>query len=768
MKTPSSLRLRSLALAALLLTGCPERPPEAPVCAAEPEVCDGLDNDCDGVADEGIGERVFLDADADGFGDLSTSLLTCTPPEGWVPVPGDCDDTSADVFPGAVERCDGIDQDCDGAIDEGATDTQVFYTDVDGDGFGDDATAREGCTPEPLEITEAGDCDDADASVNPTAPEGVADGIDQNCDALEHCFEDTDFDGSGAPTTTLSADFTCTEPGLSATADDCDDTQPTVNPLSPERCDNGVDDDCDPATPDLFDADNDGLVCSEDCDDTAPPSGTVLYTDVAPNTPLDVPQGTPPYMCGAEMLAGPAAVGDIDGDGDPDIVLPRVYLPDQLFLNNGDGTYTEASAAWGLTYSGPSGGALLFDADGDVDLDLYIVSTGLEGNRFYLNQGSFFEDRSVERGLAHDPPDDICQLSYNASAADIDGDGDLDLHVTAWQPLLATDDSDRDQLFLNDGLGFFTPSDAIDLQGDASYTSSWADFDDDGDPDLAVAADWVRSSLWRNDGGLSFVDITNAASVGTDENGMGSAVGDFDRDGDLDWFVTAIFDASLPCPSGWGCDGNRLFLNDGDLTFTDATDNGVRDGAWSWGTVAFDYDNDGDLDLAAENGFPNAQFDAQFTRLWANDGSAQFTDVACASGLARRGQGRTLVPFDHDADGDLDVLMIHSEAPPRLLEASGIDDRSWLHIALQQPGFTNAHAIGAVVWVIPEVGDAEIRRDIHANGFYGASAPAIGYFGFGAHSGTVARIRILWPDGAEQILTDVATNQFLTVSRSIP
>ncbi len=755
-------------VAALLLAGCPEPAPDAPVCVPEPEVCDGVDNDCDGVADEGLGERVFLDRDADGFGDPRVPLLTCTPPEGWVAVPGDCDDTLPGVFPGAVERCDGVDQDCDGEVDEDATDTQLLYTDADGDGFGDDTTAIETCTPGSMQVEVAGDCDDTDPAVSPAAVEVPADGIDADCDGFEDCYEDLDFDGSGGSTLTTSTDFTCTSVGLAATGDDCDDTQPAVNPVVPEVCDNGIDDDCDDTTPDLFDDDGDGLLCSEDCDDTAAPSGTVVYEDIAPQLGLDQLQGTPPYSCGAEMLAGPAAVGDVDGDGDLDIVYPRVYLPDQLFLSNGDGTYTESAAAWGLTGSGASGGAVLFDADGDVDLDLYIVSTGLGPNRFYLNQGTFYEDRSVERGLDHEPPTGICQLSYNASVADVDGDGDLDVHVTAWEPLLATDPSDRDQLFLNDGFGFFTPSSALDLTGDASYTSTWADFDDDGDLDVAVAADWVRSSLWRNDGALSFVEITDSAGVGTDENGMGSAVGDLDGDGDLDWFVTAIDDDSFPCPAGWGCLGNRLYLNDGDLTFTDATDNGVRDGDWSWGAVMFDHDNDGDLDLAAENGFPNAQFDGQFTRLWDNDGAAMFTDVACESGLARSGQGRTLIPFDHDGDGDLDVLSVHSEEPLRLFEASGIEDQAWLHVQLQQPGFTNAHAIGASVWVFPTLSDPPIRRDIHLNGHFGAAAPAIAYFGLGGHSGPIARVRVVWPDGTEDLLDDVALDQVLTITRGSP
>jgi hypothetical protein len=127
--------------------------------------------------------------------------------------------------------------------------------------------------------------------------------------------------------------------------------------------------------------------------------------------------------------------------------------------------------------------------------------------------------------------------------------------------------------------------------------------------DLAIASDFFTSQLFWNNGDGTFTDGTIPAGVGTDFNGMGSTFGDYDGDGDLDWFITNITadpDAPPTAFGGW----NRLYRNEGGRQFTDTTQEaGVRDARWGWGTTFFDYDNDGDLDLIATNGYNGEGWD---------------------------------------------------------------------------------------------------------------------------------------------------------------
>ncbi|MEN0062830.1 MAG: MopE-related protein [Myxococcota bacterium] len=170
------------------------------------EVCDAanVDEDCDAVAEEAgaIGEQAFwLDVDGDGFGDAANEVMACDLPPNAVEPTGlsDCDDGADGVFPGATEVCDGIDQDCNDAIDDDAVDAQTFYIDADGDGFGSEAV--EACDPPDGTVTEPGDCDDADPDVNPEGIEVPNDGVDQDCDDEDLVVEEPDdpSDPDGEP-----------------------------------------------------------------------------------------------------------------------------------------------------------------------------------------------------------------------------------------------------------------------------------------------------------------------------------------------------------------------------------------------------------------------------------------------------------------------------------------------------------------------------------------------------------------------------------------
>ncbi|MEC8423891.1 MAG: putative metal-binding motif-containing protein, partial [Myxococcota bacterium] len=152
---------------------------DAAVYPSAPERCNGLDDNCDAQIDEGLASTWYPDLDDDGFGDAASPTETCTPDDGWVQVGRDCDDTEPAAFPGAVEVCDYIDNDCDGYVDEEVTST--FYADVDGDGYGSDGVTSAACDLPSGYAAAPGDCDDADFDVFPGAPEFCND-KDDDCD----------------------------------------------------------------------------------------------------------------------------------------------------------------------------------------------------------------------------------------------------------------------------------------------------------------------------------------------------------------------------------------------------------------------------------------------------------------------------------------------------------------------------------------------------------------------------------------------------------
>ena len=176
----------------------------------------------DGLSDDGFGDDGFGD---DGFGDESAGTDTCTPEEGWVQIGRDCDDTEPAAFPGAVEICDYVDNDCDGSIDEaGAAGAETWYPDGDGDGFGSDGVAIESCLPPDGYGIGNEDCDDDDPEVYPDAEEECTELIDRDCDGA---IGFVDLDGDGV-----------------AACDDCDDLDAATYPDADEYCD-GIDNDCD-------------------------------------------------------------------------------------------------------------------------------------------------------------------------------------------------------------------------------------------------------------------------------------------------------------------------------------------------------------------------------------------------------------------------------------------------------------------------------------------------------------------------------------------
>ena len=471
-------------------------------------------------------------------------------------------------------------------------------------------------------------------------------------------------------------------------------------------------------------------------------------------------------------VVGGASAGDFDNDGWPDLFVPRVHLPNLLYHNQRDGRFAEIGAGAGVAVTARCCAAAWGDVDNDGWLDLYVVTLDPPGvNYLYVNQrDGTFDEQAQARGADLAGGD---RYYSGAAFGDYDLDGDLDLLVLSWRR--------RSKLLQNDGAGFFTVVNGaanLGLSHSRAFAGGFADVNSDGWPDVLAAGDFGTSELCLNQGDGTFRRVTQAAGVGTDENGMGSAIGDPDNDGDLDWFVTAIFDPNQTCaddPScGFGWTGNRFYRNDGGAAFDDATDElGVRDGRWGWGASFFDYDNDGDLDLAQAAGIRlgyiagDDPFNDDPLRLWRNDGAGAWPDVAAELDFVNPGSGKGIVVFDYDRDGDLDVLVVNNLDPPRLLRYDGAAGPAWLQVALRGR-VTNRFGIGARIHVRANPDGPTQMREVSANSNYMSQNDVVEHFGLDGGVSRLHWLAIEWPaSGVWQEYFDTPVNQRLTIHETL-
>jgi hypothetical protein len=477
------------------------------------------------------------------------------------------------------------------------------------------------------------------------------------------------------------------------------------------------------------------------------------------------------------QYSGGGAIGDFNRDGFMDIFFisgGTGNKPDSLMINNGNGTFTDKAALWGLTTVHRGKSACVGDFDNDGWPDLYVTSAGPVGaaaaghHKLYRNNGNgTFTNVAAAAGVAFADP--TAESAWSATFGDYDLDGDIDLFVGGFT---GAPSNTEQHLFKNNGNSTFTDVTAsINLFGGvgpiALQSARFADMNGDRYPELLLVGDfkgagYVGSRYMRNNGNGTFTDVTNASATGIEENGMGQAIGDFNNDLKLDWYPTSIYQPSI----GWT--GNKLYRNLGGHAFTDySAGAGVHDGGYGWGAHGIDVNHDGWEDLIETNGdaAPGSSFYNDPSYVWLNNGNNTFTDVSVASGFVFSQKGRALLRLDYDNDGDQDIAICRNTGAFTLFrnDLPTASDTHWLRIFLDtagHPGYTPM-GFGARVFVTAK-GVQRMRWMDSGVSFLGTSESSV-HFGLGAAT-VASEVKVVWQNGDETTLTNVALNQTMTIS----
>ena len=470
----------------------------------------------------------------------------------------------------------------------------------------------------------------------------------------------------------------------------------------------------------------------------------------------------------AELFGGGIAAGDIDSDGDIDLyIVGRDLAPNHLYENQGNGTFVEIGGSVGVDMLHWGSGPAFGDIDGDGDLDLFVGA--VEDYPIYLFENRLnepearFVDITEHSGISQSAENTVSALFY-----DYDRDGFLDLILTHWgEPY--QDGQDTGTIWRNNGDKSFTSrsieskvaTSLVEDGTDWSFTPAFSDIDRDGDGDLFIAADFGESQIYLNNDDGTFTRITDR-NVITDQNGMGSALADFDNDGDMDWFVTAIYD--LDSERGT-YSGNRIYENVGNHRFRDVTlGSNLQNGEWGWGTCAADIDNDGFLDLVEVNGWitsDHKNFRDRPVLLYYNSGlnEINFLEIHVEANLLNTGQGRALSCFDSDQDGDLDLVLVNGSPDHIVYYRNDTEnDNNYLNIRLRGSG-ANRYGVGSRIEVTTSEGTQV--RELGSNNNFTSHNPLEVHFGLA--EATSADVLVTWPDQSTSELKAVAVNQRLEI-----
>ncbi|HEY5924465.1 MAG TPA: putative metal-binding motif-containing protein [Kofleriaceae bacterium] len=490
-----------------------------------PEICDSVDNDCDGSADEDGLTTFYQDSDGDGHGNSSSSMTTCNAPAGYVTSSDDCNDARADVYPGHAELCDGADNNCNQTVDEGATTT--YYRDLDSDGHGSASSPMQACAPPTGYVTSSDDCNDLRADVYPGHAE-LCDGADNNCNQTidegvkTTYYRDSDGDGYGAAAVTTQA---CSSPtGYVTNNTDCNDARADVRPGGTEVCD-GADNNCsgviDEGVKTTFYRDADGdsygaaAVTTQAC---SSPTGYVTNnTDCNDSSALMYPGRAEvcdglDNDCDTTVDDGVKATYYLDADGDgygnPSVTTQACSRPTGYASNS-----TDCNDIVSTVHPGAAE-RCFNDVDDDCDTE---------------------EDEAVECSIACDWSGNARWLSHGYDQAGM-------AQVGVWASCIGGKLSYMDSVITT------PPGEAIFTTG---YTAQ-------GLNDNVVGCDWASSTRWASQGYDDANAWTYGATISCNSSGRVTA---------FNWDLNVLTQTQIPnpaIPGQLGCDWDGpLFLTHG-------------------------------------------------------------------------------------------------------------------------------------------------------------------------------------------------------------